>query len=455
MLPERFKERMKSILGKDFEKFENALTEEKAKRGFRINRLKCDSDIFLSNNTFPIKKLSYVKDGFLLTDDVSGIGNTPEHASGQIYIQDPGAMASAAALDVTPGMWVADLCAAPGGKSTQVASELKNEGFLLSNEYVPKRAKILVSNFERMGIRCGIVTSLDTSEIAKMYDSVFDIVIADAPCSGEGMFRKDVPAIEEWSEENIKACKKRQLEILDNASKILKVGGKLLYSTCTYSLDENEMVVDEFLKAHPEFEICSVKEEIKVITEDGIEYPGFHNDGLKECRRFYPHKAEGEGQFLALLTKKTGNVSEILYKDSAKQPSKEELRIIEDFFKSNLSERPNGRIIKHGENLVIASDVCPLPPKSVFSAGVLIGEIRGKNLFPSHQFFSAYGDMFIRKQSLDEKNAEVYLRGGEINATDFSDSGFCVLTYNGSVLGGGKASSGIIKNHYPKGLRIK
>ena len=455
MLPLKFKERMKSILKDSYFDFERALTEEKAKKGFRVNGLKCNSADFAKNCKFPIKKLSYVNDGFLITDEISGIGNTPEHASGQIYVQDPGAMASAAALDITPGMWVADLCAAPGGKSTQVASMLKNEGFLLSNEYVPKRAKILVSNFERMGITCGVVTSLDTDEIANLFDSVFDVVIADAPCSGEGMFRKDVPAIEEWSEDNITICQKRQTHILNNAAKIVKTNGHLLYSTCTYSLEENEMVVDEFLENHPEFELCEVKDELKLITDDGVEFEGAKTKELKKCRRFYPHKADGEGQFLALMRKKDGSKSEILFKDAAKQPSKDEIRIVEDFFKANLTERPRGRIIKHGENLVLASYDCPLIPKSVFSAGVLIGEIRGKILFPSHQFFSCYGNIFLRRQELSEEDAALYLSGSEVKATDFNDSGFAAVLYNGSALGGGKASGSIIKNHYPKGLRIR
>lgn len=455
MLPEKFKARMKRLLKDEYEAFENALVNETAKKGFRINTLKCSPEDFIRECSLESTPLSYVKNGFILTGETRGIGNTPAHHAGQIYIQDPGAMASVAALEVHEGDWIADLCAAPGGKSTQLAAELGEGGFILSNEYVPKRAKILVSNFERMGIRRGIVTSLDTAEIARLYDSVFDIVVADAPCSGEGMFRKDVPAIEEWSEENVSACKARQSEILENAAKILKAGGRLLYSTCTYSPEENEEVVDEFLKRHEDFALCDVPEALASVTSDGIQFDGAHSMELKKCRRFYPHKAEGEGQFIALMTKKTGNGGEILYKDNAKQPSRDEMKIIEDFFRDNLISRPDGKVMKHGENLVLISHGCPIPPKSVFSAGVLIGEIRGKNLFPSHQFFSAYGTLFKRKQKLDEKSAERYLAGEEIDATDFSDSGLCSLIYGGSALGGGKASGGKIKNHYPKGLRVR
>ena len=454
MLPEKFKERMKSILGNEYDEFISALTDKKAKKGFRVNPLKTDTNEFSKNNRLPALPLDYVKDGYLLTEDVPGIGNMPMHAAGQIYVQDPGAMASAAALDIKPGMKVCDLCAAPGGKSTQAASALGNEGFLLSNEYVPKRAKILVGNFERMGIRCGAVTSLDTKEIANFYENYFDIVIADAPCSGEGMFRKDVPAIEEWSEENVKMCAQRQAQILENAAKILADGGVLLYSTCTYSVEENEAVVDAFLKSHPEFSLCDVKESLAKITADGIVFDGAQSKELYKCRRFYPHRAEGEGQFLALMRKKNAHGVRLAPKDTSKSPTKDELSAINDFFVKNLKKAPDGKIVKHGENLVIISHDCPLPPKSVFSAGVLIGEVRGKILFPSHQFFSAYGELFKRKQVLDYDSAIRYMRGEQIAACDFSDNGFCVMIYNSSVIGGGKMSNGIINNHYPKGLRI-
>jgi len=455
MLPEKFKERMKALLGNEYPEFEKALTEEKAKKGIRVNTLKASDEEILESFDGQISPLSYVPHGYLCTQEISGIGNTPEHASGQIYVQDPGAMASASALEVKPGMLVADLCAAPGGKSTQIAAGLGGEGLILSNEYVPKRAKILVSNFERMGIRNGIVTSLDTKEFTKLYENIFDIVVVDAPCSGEGMFRKDVPAIEEWSEENVNICKERQLEILNNASKILKCGGKLLYSTCTYSLEENEMTVDRFLKDHPDFALCEVNDKLKNVTSQGISFNGAACTELDKCRRFYPHKASGEGQFIALMQKNSGERGEFLYKDSTKVPTRDELKLVEEFFSQALSERPNGRIAKYGENLVLISHGVPIPPKSVFSAGVLIGEIRGKNLFPSHQFFSAWGSLFKIKVNLSDNEAKLYLAGEEITKARETRSGYCALIYKNATIGGGKISNGKIKNHYPKGLRIR
>ena len=455
MLPEKFTKRMKALLGEEYDAFYRALTEDKAKKGLRVNTLKAEDSQIEESLGSKIAPLSYAEHGYVFTEDVSGIGNSPEHAAGQIYIQDPGAMASAAALDIKPGMLVADLCAAPGGKSTQIAASLMGEGVILSNEYVPKRAKILVGNFERMGIKNGIVTSLDTHEFTKLYENVFDIVVVDAPCSGEGMFRKDVPAIEEWSEENVAICRDRQRKILENASQILKNGGMLLYSTCTYSLEENEMTVDVFLEEHENFSLCDVKESLKEATANGIQFEGAKSKELSKCRRFYPHRADGEGQFIALMQKNSGGRAEFLYKDSTKAPTRDEIKIVEDFFREALSERPTGKIAKYGENLVLISHGMPIPPKSVFSAGVLIGEIRGKNLFPSHQFFSSYGDLFKIKIDLSEKESALYLAGEELNAKETSASGYCALFYRGSALGGGKISGGKIKNHYPKGLRVR
>lgn len=451
----RFKERMMSLLGDGCEAFFAALDGE-AVRGARINPIKCkDRDTVLSAG-LGLRELSYVKDGYIMRTG-EGVGSTPEHHAGMIYVQDPGAMATLGAVDIKPDWRVLDMCSAPGGKSSQAAARLGEGGFLHSNEFVPKRAKIVVSNFERLGIKNAVVTSLDTDELPKMYSEFFDLVIADVPCSGEGMFRKSEKAVSEWSEENVLACAERQKKILKNAPPVLKEGGYLLYSTCTYSLEENEMVIDAFLSEHPEFEIVPVKEALIEKTEPGIVFEGAHSTSLSYARRFYPHKSEGEGQFVALLRKKhsTQNKQTILYKDAAKEPTRDEKAAIDKFFSENLTERPRGRIAKVGENLVIISHGYAIPPKSVFSAGVLIGTVEKGLLFPSHHLFSAYGELFIRKVSLSRTDARAaaYLKGEEISSDEESMRGWCAVFYEGAALGGGKASSGRIKNHYPKGLR--
>ena len=457
MLPEEFKARMKKLLGSEYPAFEYALTEESPVRGVRINTVKADIERIKQDFPFPITEINYASDGFILHSE-EPVGSLPEHHSGMIYMQDPGAMASLSAIDIPVGAKVIDLCAAPGGKSGQAAAKIGDEGFLLANEFVPKRAKITVGNFERLGIKNAMVTSLDTAELPKLFHEYFDFVIADVPCSGEGMFRKSDEALTEWSTDNVALCAKRQSEILENAASLVKGGGYIIYSTCTYSVEENEAVVDAFIKKHPDFVIMPVKEELKRATKDGIVFDGATAEGLTECRRFYPHISKGEGQFTALLKKDTEpKKGEILYKDRAKALPKADAAAINDFFAKAMTRAPADTPKLVGENIVLIPHGVPVPPISVFSAGVLLGELRKGILTPSHQFFSAYGKDFKIQVDLSEspQRCAAYLAGEEISAEEIAECGWCVLLYRGVTLGGGKISGGRIKNHYPKGLRNK
>ena len=453
MLSQDFTRRMKDLLGDEYDAFMREL-ELPSVKGVRINRTKLKDYSDGDFKNFSLTPISYADDCYVI-DSYSGIGHTPEHHAGIFYVQDPGAMATVGALKIKRGWKILDLCAAPGGKSGQAIARAGDEGFILANEYVPKRAKILVSNFERLGIKNAIVTSLDTAVFREMFENYFDLVIADAPCSGEGMFRKNEESVSEWSLDNVKACAKRQREILENASTLVKDGGYLLYSTCTYSIEENEAIVSAFLKAHVDYTLEDVNPEIEKITTDGVNFKGEMTTSIYKTRRFYPHVSKGEGQYIALLKRHGAELKEkILYKDASKAPSASEISIIEDFFKKNLSRIPCGKIRKYGENLVLISHGIPLPSKSVFSSGVLIGEIRGKNLFPAHHFFSAYGDLFVRRLELssDTDRLGKYLSGEEIDAFEL-ENGFAVVTYMGASVGGGQVSFGKMKNHYPKGLR--
>ena len=374
-----------------------------------------------------------------------------------IYVQDPGAMAALSALDIEDGWWVLDMCASPGGKATQAAGKIGKDGFLFANEFVPKRAKTIVSNIERLGIQNAIVTSLDTRELPKMFSEVFDLVICDAPCSGEGMFRKSCPATEEWSEKNVVECAERQTSILNNAPTLVKEGGYLIYSTCTYSVEENEGVVDAFLSENPEFKLVPVKKALRESTADGIAFEGARSSDLHLTRRFYPHKSQGEGQFVALMKKNEskGKKQGILYKNAGKSPAREENEIVRKFFSENLICAPDETLIKHQDKLVLINSNVAIPERSVFSAGVLLGEIRKGVLHPHHQFFSAYGTLMKRRETLtlSDPRLAAYIRGEEIEARDFSGNGYCAVMLYDTPIGGGKASGGVIKNHYPKGLR--
>ena len=457
VIPEKFKEKMKKILGDEYPAFIEALETKPAVRGMRANLIKTTPKKLTDDGEFKLEALDYVENGFILRED-RAMGASPYHHAGMVYMQDPGAMASAAALDIQPDWWVADLCAAPGGKSSQIAERLGNKGFLLSNEYVPKRAKIIVGNFERLGVRNAIVTSLDTAKLAEMYNGVFDLVIVDAPCSGEGMFRKSEDALTDWSEENVTASAKRQSEILENAKTLVKGGGYLLYSTCTYSPEENEENVDNFIARNPDFKLVKVKDALVNRTRPAISAFCKCAENMGHARRFYPHVSDGEGQFLALMQRDiNADVKQrILYKDEAKPLSKQESAIVSSFFKESLLRVPDGRVVKVGENIVLVSHDCPIPKGSVFMSGVLIGEIKGSTLVPHHQFFSAYGELFKNKIYLTraDKRVTKYLAGEEIEDT-MRVKGWCVLFFEGAALGGGKASDGRIKNHYPKGLRTR
>ena len=447
---------MKKLLKDEYGDFEKAMTEP-AVRGLRVNLIKSSPKALLERKTLTLSEIPYCDNAFY-ESECEKIGATPEHHAGEIYVQDPGAMAPLSALEIKKGWKVLDLCAAPGGKSSQAAERIGEEGFILSNEYVPKRAKILVGNFERLGVKNAMVTSLDTAEFKKYFDSHFDLVILDAPCSGEGMFRKNAEAVSEWSEENVRLSSERQREILENAAPLLKNGGYLVYSTCTFSLEENEMQIDAFLSRHPEFTLEKCRDELVSLSSDGIIFDGAKHENLNLTRRFYPHKSRGEGQFLALLRKGEGEDKKqtILYKDASREPSREESAAALSFFRENLTKSPDGLIRKHGENLVLISHGHPLLPKSVFSAGVLLGEVRKGILHPSHQLFSAYGALFKRKLILKKDDTRLlkYLAGEEIEAPEISGKGYTAVFYEASALGGGKLSDGKLKNHYPKGLRV-
>ncbi len=454
MLPERFCERMNDLLRDEYPKFSDALSKP-AVRGARANLIKTDGKRVSELLSDCVTPLDYSDNGFILSDGIK-IGRTPEHHAGMIYVQDPGAMTTLSAVDIEGNELVLDVCAAPGGKSGQIAERLTRGGSLLSNEYVPKRAKIIVGNFERLGIKNAMVTSLDTAELGRAYRAVFDLVVVDAPCSGEGMFRKSDEALSEWSEENVLSCAKRQGEILENVAGTVKGGGRLIYSTCTYSPEENEYVVDAFLKKHPDFRLMRVKEAVEKKTSDGIRFADITAENIEYCRRVYPHVLDGEGQFIALFRRdENDEMPTILYKDAAQPLSKGERAEVEKFFKTSLTEPPCGRLVRHGENIVLISHGLPLPAHSVFMAGVLVGELSGNVFKPSHQFFSAYGSLFKNKLELKrgDSRTEDYLLGREIDAPGLS--GFCAVIYESAPLGGGKASGGRLKNHYPKGLRNK
>ena len=448
-LPLAYKNRMTELLGEKFAEYEKALTETPVK-GFRVNTDKISLEDFEKINVFGSEKIPYVENGFYL--DYEKAGNHPYHHAGMIYIQEPGAMAPAECVEIQPDWKILDMCAAPGGKSSQLKNKLSENGVLVSNEIVSSRCKILTGNFERLGLRNAMTTCMDTSKLARLYPNTFDLIMVDAPCSGEGMFRKEEVAIDEWSEENVKMCAKRQAEILDNAAVCLKDGGYIVYATCTFSLEENEMTVDAFLSRHEDFELVRVKKEVEDATADGICFDGCSTENISFTRRFYPHKAKGEGQFMAVLHNKYESASSY----PAVKSSQEKIdKTVYDFLDSVLTDYDKDHVLMYNGNPVYFTPDFPVKKGTAFACGVTIGEIRKNYIQPHHQFFMAMGDKFKRKIELDPDSNEMkkYLHGEEIEVDCYN--GWAVVTTNGCSIGGVKVVSCRAKNHYPKGLRLK
>ncbi len=445
-LPLSFVKRMKNILGDEYPLFEKAMSEAPIK-AFRVNTEKISLEDFEKVNDLSNEKIPYVENGYYLQKEK--IGNHPFHHAGMIYVQEPAAMAPAECVEIERDWKILDMCAAPGGKSTQLRMKLGEEGILVSNEIIPSRCKILTGNIERLGFKNTVTTCLDTKRLAELYPNTFDMIMVDAPCSGEGMFRKEEIAITEWSEENVLKCAARQKEILENAASCLKDGGYIVYATCTFSFEENEMVVDEFLQNHPEFEILPVKQEVIDATADGMSFDGCKCKNINFARRFYPHKAKGEGQFMALLHNKNEKTADI------KRPLKREKtdECVKAFLDDVLTEYNTDNVTVYNGNPVYFIPDFEVKKGTAFSCGVTIGEVRKNYIQPHHQFFMAMGKDFKRKIELlpDSDELKKYLHGEEISAS--CENGWAVVTVCGCAVGGAKVVNGKLKNHYPKGLR--
>lgn len=447
-LPEAYINRMKKLLGSEFSAYIKAM-EDPPVRAYRINTDKTTPYDEKITKIFGSKKVPYTDSGFYLEDPKAG--SHPYHHAGLIYIQEPAAMAPAECVDIDPSWNILDMCAAPGGKSTQLKNKIP-DGILVSNEIIPSRCKILTGNIERLGLKDTITTCMDTKRLADTFPETFDLIMCDAPCSGEGMFRKEDIAIDEWSELNVTKCAARQCEILDNAAKCLKNGGYIIYSTCTFSLEEDEMTIDRFLESHSDFEIVKVQDKINSVTAAGIHFDGCKTKNIDYARRFYPHICPGEGQFMAVLHNKNTYIK-VSKKENIKSVKPD--KTIFDFLDNVLISYDRENVIMYNGRPVYMRPDFPVNKGTVFSYGVTIGEVKKNIIKPHHQFFMAMGNNFKNKINLSSDSEELkkYLHGEEFSfdATD----GWAAVCVDGTPTGGVKISRGTCKNHYPKGLRTK
>ena len=463
-LPLEFTKRMMAILGQDgFALYEQALGKTQS-RALRVNTEKLSLEDFEAKVDFKVEKIPYVENGYFFECDK--IGNHPLHHLGAIYVQEPAAMMPAECLEVHKDWKILDMCASPGGKSTQLKNKLGDNGLLVSNEIIPSRCKTLVGNVERLGLKNTVVTCADSERISGAFPSFFDMIMVDAPCSGEGMFRKEEVAIDEWSVEHVRSCAHRQMQILENAAKALKVGGYIVYSTCTFSLEENEMTVDKFISSHPQFEIVPVREPIRANSEDGIAFEGCKCDNIAYTRRFYPHTGNGEGQFMAVLhDTRQAQISESARPASGKAQKQRssgkgntqifDMSTVKDFLDSTLVSYDADSVKERNGMAIYFPFDFSGKEVSVFSCGINIGQVKKNYVLPHHNFFTAMGALFKNKIDLapDSEELKKYLHGEEFEY-DIAD-GWAVITVYGCALGGAKAVNGTVKNHYPKGLRTK
>ncbi|MBR5870428.1 MAG: hypothetical protein IKZ09_05290 [Clostridia bacterium] len=456
--PAAFCTRMKALLGEEYPAF-LASYDREMQRGLRVNTVKTDIETALAAlSDLPLRPIPYEKKGFYLDCTEAGTGNHPLHHAGAFYLQEPAAMLPVASAVIREGDYVLDVCAAPGGKSTQLAAAIGREGLLVSNEFVPSRAKILLSNIERLGIPNAIVTNTDAAHLRQWYEGCFDCVVVDAPCSGEGMFRKNADAIGEWSEENVAMCADRSFEILADAAHCLRDGGTLIYATCTFAPEENEWLIARFLSENPGYTVEELPEAVRNMTARGIAVPDCRED-LTRAGRCYPHVTGGEGQFVCVL-KKAGDAPRAPITGTFEKLTKPDTAAVDALFSDLFKKEDSPTYVR------LKGQLYAIPPHlrvsgNCFSLGVRIGEMKGSRIAPHHQLFSAYGNQMKRRWDFSADDARIlrYLHGETIEITDAdctadTSDGFGCVTVCGCPLGGAKRVGSTLKNHYPKGLRI-
>mgnify|MGYP001019443431 FL=1 len=459
-LPIEFEKKMKAFLGDEWDDFLYSYDNNRF-QALRFNTLKVQSPeermrILKTLKISSDKKVSWANEAYYFDENVRP-GKHPYHEMGLYYIQEPSAMSAAALLAPKPGMRVLDLCAAPGGKSTQLATYLGDSGLLVSNEINTQRSRILSQNIERMGIKNAIVTNEDSFVLASHFPGFFNAIQVDAPCSGEGMFRKLPEAIEQWSMENVAICAARQKEILDNAAVMLKPGGTIVYSTCTFSKEENEDVIEYFLERHPDFT-------------------------LEEMERFWPHKVDGEGHFVAKLvrrgcvdtdlkadrkTKKNKN-SKNRKNETKSALTKENMKLLSEFLDETISDDmaaliKNSRLVMFGEQLYRLPDMeVDIKGLKVQRAGLHIGEFKKQRFEPSHSLALALKlseAKNVVKLTCDNPQTIGFFNGQSVMLSDEQAAeckkGWALVCVDGYPAGWGKVNGTQVKNHYPKGLRNK
>lgn len=448
-LPEEYLKKMKFLLKDEYEDYIKSF-DEKRYFGIRVNNLKISSDKLKEKLNINLTPVKWCDNGFYY-DEGDRPAKNPYYYAGLYYIQEPSAMSTGAMLDIKPGDRVLDLCAAPGGKSTQAGVKLKNKGILLSNDVSASRCKALLKNIELFGISNAVVTNETPEKLSDRFAGFFNKIIVDAPCSGEGMFRKDSSAIKSWDTHKTETCCLLQAQILENASKMLCRGGTIAYSTCTFAPEENEKIINDFLNKNHDFELVEVDK--KLGFEAGKN--NWINEGrqdLRKCGRLWPHKIKGEGHFIALL-KKEGEYEEIELENHVE--NRKDIEEFYNFENENLNIKFEENIIVHGKSLMKMPCKLNFDGIRVVRSGLYLGDIKTKRFEPSQALAMALSQKDVKNVisfSPNDENLYRYLKGESFKIE--GKNGWNLVCIDEFPLGWAKIQDGRLKNKYLSGWRM-
>ena len=455
-LPVAFTEKIKNLLKDEYEDYIKCY-DEKRLYGLRVNTKKISVEEFKNICPFEIKQIPWIENGFYYDGEQIQAAKHPYYFAGLYYLQEPSAMTPANRLPIEPGDKVLDVCAAPGGKATELGAKLNGEGVLMANDISNSRAKGLLKNIEVFGIGNVFVLSEEPGKLEEYFPEYFDKILIDAPCSGEGMFRKDKKMVKAWEEHGPEFFSKIQRSIVTQAARMLKPGGMLLYSTCTFDPSENEGTIEYLLEQYPEFEIKEIIP-YEGFSEGKPEVTKSNNDAFKKTVRIWPHKMHGEGHYLALLQK--GNPVESIPVKTAKERSKKIPEEILSFFKDVSWDMDWNRLELYSEKVYYMPESVPNVKGIRFlRTGLYLGDLK-KNRFEPSQSLAMCLKRTEYKHTVnvpvEDERIVKYLKGETIDIDDIvsdKEQGWQLVLVDGYPLGWGKLSNGTLKNKYLPGWR--
>ena len=456
-LPAAFCDEMKRILGDEYEDY-LASMEESRKYGLRVNTAKISVEEFERIAPFPLRKIPYVDNGFYYDSDIQPAKH-PYYFAGLYYLQDPSAMTPASRLPVEEGDVVLDLCAAPGGKATELAAKLRGTGLLIANDISSKRAKALLKNIELFGVENSFIVTEYPKKLQEYFTGFFDKILIDAPCSGEGMFRKEPAMVKAWEQNGPEFYAKLQEEILEQALPMLRPGGYLLYSTCTFSPLEDEGTVEKILAMDKEMELVSM-EGYEKFTQGKPELIGSKDENIRKCVRIFPHKLDGEGHFLALFHKK-GEGAASNYLEKRKGLKGEEKRLFEEFSQNlNRVFEPHRLESKNGMLYYMPEQLPQMKGLRFLRSGLFLGEMKKNRFEPSQSLAMALNKSDYKNCldfSAEDERVIRYLKGETLTLTPeegAGQDGWQLVCVDGYSLGWGKKNRSTLKNKYHSGWRL-